>query len=59
MFTALRRAGVLTPEWALVLMLPLFTAIAGGAMLHVARDFGFTALGEPAVSAPLAEPRGR
>lgn len=41
-----------SPEWALVILIPLVTVLAGAGMIHVASSFGFTALGEPvAISA--------
>lgn len=39
-----RRLG---PELLLVILLPVLTVLAGGAMIHVASSFGFTALGAP------------
>lgn len=38
-------------EGWLLLLLPVFALLAGGAMLHVASSFGYTALGEPAIPA--------
>ncbi len=37
-------------EWWLVVLVPVFTILAGAAMIHVASSFGFTALGEPVVT---------
>jgi len=50
----------LSPEMGLVILIPLFTLLAGTAMIHVASSFGFTALGEPiavSASAPPAAAR--
>lgn len=45
----------LSPEMALVVLIPAITLLAGAAMIHVASSFGFTALGEPvAVSAAIS-----
>jgi hypothetical protein len=42
-----RTRSAWSPEWALVLLVPVVTLVAGAVMLHVASRFGFTALGEP------------
>lgn len=36
----------LSAELWLVILIPLITILAGGAMIHVASSFGFTAVGE-------------
>ena len=41
------RTSSLSPELALVILVPALTLLAGAAMIHVASRFGFTALGEP------------
>lgn len=41
------RPSSLSPELALVILVPVLTVLAGAAMIHVASRFGFTALGEP------------
>ena len=44
-----RSRSVLSPELALVVLIPVLTLLAGAVMIHVASSFGFTALGEPVV----------
>ena len=51
-----RSRPVLSPELALVVLIPVFTLLAGAAMIHVASSFGFTALGEPVAMAASTAP---
>lgn len=53
------RWWLVTPEWSLVVLIPVITLLAGSAMIYVASSFGFTALGERAVIAPGPQPDGR
>ena len=46
-----------TPEGWLIVLLPLMAIVIGGAMIHVASDMGFTALGENAITAAAATDR--
>lgn len=41
------RTSILSAELALVILVPVLTLLAGAAMIHVASNFGFTAVGEP------------
>lgn len=41
-----RRSRISTELW-LVILIPLLTILAGSAMIYVASNFGFTALGDP------------
>lgn len=46
----------LSPELALVVLIPAITLLAGAVMIHVASSFGFTALGEPVVVSAAVPP---
>lgn len=48
----------LSVELSLLILLPVFTVLAGASMIHVASSFGFTALGEPAIVAPAPDDGG-
>lgn len=37
-------------EGWIVVLVPMFTILFGAAMIHVAANFGFTAVGEPIVA---------
>ena len=56
-----RSRSSLSPELALVILVPVLTLLAGAAMIHVASRFGFTALGEPVEvsAAPSVTAAGR
>ena len=46
--SASHRKTIVSAEWWLVILVPVFAVVAGAAMIHVSSSFGFTALGEPA-----------
>lgn len=52
--SSLSRPPLLSIEWLLLMLILLAAVVIAAAMIHVVTDFGYTALGRPAVVQALA-----